>query len=201
MNLRILSTVTTGLSVALLALLLLRGCDKPETAPQDEKEWRTMVDSLNREISDRDRVIREVREKRALDSIENNRVTSGLVMRNKALFKKLKEAETKVLESAEFDRYVELVDSTIAVKDSLYNHEVERRLSEESSFRYEIDELGKKNVQQVQLSEEYEARVEQLVKQNVRLEKRLERKKKGTRIWAGIALGLGAAVGVLSLTE
>ena len=193
--------ISTFVAVFAVALLLLRGCDKPETAPQDETEWRTVVDSLNREISDRDRVIREVREKRALDSIENNRVTSGLVMRNKALFKKLKEAETKVPESAEFDRYVELVDSTIAVKDSLYNHEVERRLSEESSFRYEIDELGKKNVQQVQLSEEYRNRAESSERKLARSEKRLERKRKFNHVLLGVTGGLVAVVTVMSLSQ
>ena len=205
MNLRLLSTVTTGLSVALLALLLLRGCDKPETAPKDETEWRTVVDSLNREISDRDRAILNVRQKRAVDSLENLRVTTGLKKREAALVAKLKEAKADIQEIADsipkVARYVHLTDSTIAVKDSLYNHEVERRLSEESSFRYEIDELGKKNVQQVQLSEEYKARAESSERKLQRSEKRLERKKLGNRILLGVAAGLGAAVAVMSLSQ
>lgn len=199
MNLRILSTVTTGLSVALLALLLLRGCDKPVTAP-DNTNYR-VEDSLKREISNRDRVILNVRQKRAVDSLENLRVLNGLQMRNKAMSEKLKVVEAKVPESAEFDRYVELVDSTFAVKDSLYAQAVNHSVALDSLYRIEVAALAAKNVLQQEVSEEYRNRVEQLANQNVRLEKRLERKKRGNRIWAGIALGLGAAVGVLSLSQ
>lgn len=205
MNWRLYTTVLSGACGALLALLLLRGCDKPVTAPQDETEWRIVVDSLNREISDRDRAILNVRQKRAVDSLENLRVTTGLKRREAALMVKLKEAKADIKEIADsipkVAKYVHLTDSTIAVKDSLYNHEVERRLSEESSFRYEIDELGKKNVQQVQLSEEYKARAESSERKLQRSEKRLDRKRKFNHVLLGIVGGLAASTTILILTE
>lgn len=194
-----------ALCVFFAIMWLTKSCDKPVTKPDDGVAWRDRVTQLQAQIATRDTLIKQIRQKRGIDSLENLRVSSGLKQRESALVRKLKQANADIKEIADsipkVARYVSLADSTIAVKDSLYRQAVNHQIAAELSFRSEIAALADKNVKEVEKNAEYEAHVAQLGKENQRLGKRLERKKRGNRILLGVSAGLLTAVGVMSLTD
>lgn len=197
--------ISTGVAVLFMVLFFSKSCDRPVTKPNDGVAWRLRVDSLNRLISNRDTAILHVRKKKALDSIQNLEAVNRLKMRDASLVRRLKEANADIQVIADslpkVRRYVELADSTIAVKDSLYTQAVNHTIALEQFYKLETAALAQKNVIQVQLSDQYKARVDELGKENARLGKKLERKRKFSNVLLGISGGLAAAVTVMSLTE
>lgn len=197
--------ISTGVAVLFMVLFFTKSCDRPVTKPDDGVAWRLRVDSLSRLISNRDTAILHVRQKKALDSIQNLEAVNRLKIREASLVRKLKEANADIQEIADslpkVRRYVELADSTIAVKDSLYIQAVNHTIALEQFYKLETAALAQKNVIQVQLSDQYKARVDELGKENARLGKKLERKKVGNRILLGVSAGLLTAVGVMALTN
>lgn len=205
MNLRILSTVTTGLSVALLALLLLRGCDKPETAPQDETLWRVKVEQREAVIREKDSVIASLNSLRRTEKIRH---TSDSIKQTKAIagiFKRYSEALKEVQQisdsSGRIERYVSVTDSLLSAKDSLYASEVNHRIALEQLHSFEMAAMAKKNILQVEVSEEYRNRAEISERKLARLERRFERKRKFNHVLLGIVGGLAASTTILILTE
>jgi hypothetical protein len=193
-----------GLAVLFCVLWLTRGCDKPDTKP-DATPWRERVDTLEAQIRERDSLIQEIREKRTSDSLEHLRVTTGLKSREAALVRKLKEANADIQVIADslpkVARYIQLADSTIAVKDSLYTQEVNHGISTEALYKSEIAQLAATNVHQQQISSILETKVMGLESENSKLSKKVERKKTGNRLLLGIAGGLAAAVTILTLSQ
>jgi hypothetical protein len=204
MNLRLLSIISTSVAVFAIVMLLTRGCDKP-TTPPDATPWRERVETLDAQIRERDSIIQEIREKRHIDSLEHSRAVSGLKMREVALVRKLKAANADIQVIADslpkVARYIELADSTIAVKDSLYTQQVNHGISTEALYKSEIAAMADKYVKQVQVSEELTTAVTELTNENGKLSRKLERKRTGNKILAGVAAGLGAALGVIILTS
>jgi hypothetical protein len=204
MNLRLLSVISTSVAVFAIVMLLSRGCDKPKTLP-DTTPWRERVESLEAQMRDRDSLIQEIIEKRTSDSLEHSRVTTGLKMRETALVRKLKAANADIQVIADslpkVARYIELADSTIAVKDSLYTQEVNHGISTESLYKSEIAAMADKYVKQVQVSEELTTVVTDLTTENSKLSKKLERKTRFNRVLIGVGAGLAAAIGVMTLTN
>lgn len=205
MNWRLSTTILSGLAVFFLIMWLSNSCDKPTEKPQDEILWRERVEQREAVIREKDSIIATITKDRQIQARKHDSVSSSLKQRELALIRKLKEANADIQVIADslpkVARYIELADSTIATKDSIYHRELNHRFMMEKSYQFEIAAIGEKHVQQVAISEEYAARVEQLSKQNVRLEKRLERKKRGNRILLGVAAGLGAAIAVMSLSQ
>lgn len=205
MNLRLLSTVTTGLSVALLVLLLLRGCDKPVTAPQDETLWRVKVEQREAVIREKDSVISSLN---SLRSAEKIRHTSDSIKQTKAIagiFKRYSDACKEVQQlsdsSGRIERYVSVTDSLLSAKDSLYTSEVNHRIALEQLHSFEMAAMAKKNILQVEISEEYRNRAEISERKLARSEKRLERKKVWNTIWKSTTAAFVAVSTVLILTE
>jgi phage protein D len=204
MNLKLLSVISTSVAVFAIVMLLSRGCDKPNTLP-DTTPWRERVESLEAQIRDRDSLIQEIIEKRHTDSVEHLRVTTGLKSREAALVRKLKAANADIQVIADslpkVARYIELADSTIAVKDSLYTREVNHGISTEALYKSEIAAMADKYVKQVQVSEELTTVVTDLTNENSKLSKKLERKTRFNRVLIGVGAGLAAAIGILTLTQ
>jgi hypothetical protein len=207
MNLKLLSVISTSVAVFAIVMLLTRGCDKPETQPEDGR-----IALLNRSIQRANDIIRAqedtiiaIRKERQTDSLKHLEVTKGLKMREVALVRKLKAANADIQVIADslpkVARYIELADSTIAVKDSLYTQEVNHGISTEALYKSEIAAMADKYVKQVQVSEELTTVVTDLTNENSKLERKLTRKKTGNRLLLGIAGGLAAAIGVMTLTN
>lgn len=204
-NLRILSVVTTGLSVALIVILLTRGCDKPTEKPQDETLWRDVVEKREAVIREKDSIIATIVKERQLDSLKHDRAVTSLKQREFTLIRKLKAANADIQVISDslprVKRYVDLADSTIAIKDSLYTQAVNHSIALDSLYRIEVAALGQKNVAQQAVNEEYKARVVSLENKLSRSEKRLDRKKKFNRVLLGVSGGLAAAIAVMTLTN
>jgi hypothetical protein len=204
MNLKLLSVISTIVAVFAIVMLLSRGCDKPKTLP-DATPWRERVETLETQIRYRDSLIQEIIEKRHLDSLEHSRAVSGLKMREVALVRKLKAANADIQVIADslpkVARYIELADSTIAVKDSLYTREVNHGISTEALYKSEIAAMADKYVKQVQVSEELTTVVTDLTNENSKLSKKLERKTRFNRVLLGVVGGLGAAIAVITLSQ
>lgn len=205
MTTRLLSILSSSLAVFFAVMWLSRGCDKPTEKPQDETLWRERVEQREAVIREKDSIIAAIVKERHLDSLKHDRAVAGLKTREATLIRKLKAANSDIQTIADslprVKRYIELADSTIATKDSIYSQELNHRFMMEKSYRFELAQMADKHLNQEQISKTLETRVIALEKQNADLTKKLERKKRGNRIWAGIALGLGAAIGVMSLSQ
>lgn len=205
MNLRILSIVTTGLAVLFLVLLLTRGCDSPTTPPSDSQLWREKVAMREAVIKEKDSIIAAISEKRELETSEHLRVTTGLKQREAALVRKLKEANADIKVIADslprVARYIELADSTIAVKDSLYIRELNHSLATEALYKSEIAAMGEKYLSEQQKSAELVTTVTDLESQNGKLSKQLKRKQGWNNFWKGLAAGAIAAGTVVIITS
>jgi hypothetical protein len=197
--------LSTGLAVFFMVLWFTGSCDKPTTKPSDNELWRQKVTALTATIDEKDSIIQAISQKRHIDSVKHLKVTTGLQMREKALVAKLKAANADIKEIADslpkVKRYVELADSTIAVKDSLYMNEVHHNFMNEKSYQKQIAEMGEKNVQQIQISNKLTTVVTDLEDKNFKLARKLERKKTGNRILLGIGGGLAAALAIITLTQ
>jgi hypothetical protein len=197
--------ISTGLAVFFAVMWLTGSCDKPVTRPSDNELWRQKVTALNATIDVKDSIIQAISQKRHIDSVKHLKVTTGLQMREKALVAKLKAANADIKEISDslpkVKRYVELADSTIAVKDSLYMNEVHHNFMNEKSYQKQIAEMGEKNVQQIQISNKLTTVVTDLEDKNFKLARKLERKKTGNRILLGIGGGLAAALAIITLTQ
>lgn len=205
MNYHLLTTILSGACVALLVMLLTRGCDKPSTPPSDDTLWREKLQQANKVIAEQAEVIAAVQASRndekiryTSDSLKQVRVVAGI-------FKRYSEAKQEVQQitdsTGRIAAYVSVTDSLLQAKDSIYKQEVGHRLALEKLHNVEVAAMAARNVQQVEFNQEYAERVNQLTAKNARLERRLERKKLGNRIWAGVALGLGAALGLIITTQ
>jgi hypothetical protein len=184
--------ISTGLAVFFAVMWLTGSCDKPVTRPSDNELWRQKVTALNATIDVKDSIIQAISQKRHIDSVKHLKVTTGLQMREKALVAKLKAANADIKEISDslpkVKRYVELADSTIAVKDSLYMNEVHHNFMNEKSY-------------QKQISNKLTTVVTDLEDKNFKLARKLERKKTGNRILLGIGGGLAAALAIITLTQ
>lgn len=193
------------LCVFFAVMWLTKSCDKPVTPTDNGIAWRLHIDSLNRIISNRDTVILHVRQKKALDSVKNLEAVNRLKMREASLVRRLKAANADIQVIADsvpkVRRYVELADSTIAVKDSLYTQAVNHTIALEQFYKLETAALAQKNVIQVKISDDLMTRVTDLKNQNGKLAKRLERKKGWNNFWKGLAGGTAAAAAVVILSN
>lgn len=205
MTTRLLSIISTGIAVCLAVILMLKSCDKPETAPQDETLWRVKVEQREAVIREKDSVIASLN---SLRSAEKIRHTSDSVKRTKAMagiFKRYSDARNEVQQLSDstgrIGRYVSVTDSLISAKDSLYTSEVNHRIALEQLHSFEMAAMAKKNILQVEISEEYRNRAESSERKLQRSEKRLERKRKFNHVLLGIVGGLAASTTILILTE
>lgn len=199
-------TVVAISGAVFFAVLWMTGsCDKPNTPASDETEWRQRVVQLQYQIQERDSLIATIREKRSVDSLKHLLASNELKSREAALVRKLKAANADIQVIADslpkVARYIELADSTIQIKDSLYIQQVNYGIATEALYRSEIAALATKNIQQVQVSQLLETKVTDLTNQNTKLARKLERKRTGARILGGVAAGLGAALGIVILTS
>lgn len=205
MNLRILSIVTSGLSVFFLVLLLTRGCDKPTTRPDDNELWRERVRQRDEVIRVKDSIIAAITQKRTVDEAKFAKTETALQGQIKAKDKSLAQARQDIAEFRtqlpQVETFVVKADSAIAVRDSLINAIGMRMRAAEWSYKEELRVMGERNVVQVQISNELTTKVTDLTDKNYKLARRLERKKTGNRILLGIAGGLGAAIAVMTLTN
>lgn len=197
--------ISTFVAVFAVALLLLRGCDKPVTAPQDETLWRVKVEQREAVIREKDSVIASLN---SLRSAEKIRHTSDSIKQTKAMagiFKRYSDARNEVQQLSDstgrIGRYVSVTDSLISAKDSLYTSEVNHRIALEQLHSFEMAAMAKKNILQVEISEEYKARAEISERKLQRSEKRLERKKVWNTIWKSTTAAFVAVTTVLILTE
>lgn len=207
MNPRLLSILSTSAAVALL-VLYIQECARPKVNNAIEEEnyaLKERIITLNGRLAALDTSLLIVRNKKLLDSLSNLEAVKRLTMRETVLVQRLKAANadiTVIMDSLpRVRRYVELADSTISVKDSLYAQAVSHSIALDSLYRIEISALGSKNVIQKQINTLLETKVSDLEAQKAKVEKKLERKRKGNRLLAGIAAGLGAAVAVMALTN
>lgn len=205
MNWRLSTTILSGLAVFFLIMWITKGCDKPTTPPEDTELWREKVAQREGVIKTKDSIIASLQASRndekiryTSDSLKQVEVVSGI-------FKRYSEAKQEVQQitdsTGRIAAYVSVTDSLLQAKDSLYRQEVGHRLALEKLHNVEVAAMAARNVQQVELSQEYAARVASLENKLQRSEKRLERKKLGNKILLGVAAGLGAAVTVMSLSK
>lgn len=197
--------ISTGAAVFFCVLWLTGSCDKPQTPPSDNELWREKVAAREAVIREKDSIIATIVKERQTDSLRHERLTSSLKQRELALVRKLKEANADIQVIADslpkVARYIELADSTIAVKDSLYTVERNHGIATEALYKSEIAQMAARHMHQEKISSILETKIMELQDQNGKLSKRLERKKKGNRLLGGIALGLGAALGLIIATQ
>lgn len=205
MNFRLISILLSGSCVALIVILLTRGCDNPSTPPSDDTLWREKLEQANKVIAEQAEVIAAVQASRNDEKI---RYTSDSLKQVKVvarIFKRYSEAKQEVQQitdsTGRIAAYVSVTDSLLQAKDSLYRQEVGHRLALEKLHNVEVAAMAARNVQQVELNQEYAARVASLENKLQRSEKRLDRKKLGNKILLGVAAGLGAAVTVMGLSQ
>lgn len=200
-----LPVISTAVAVFAIVMWLGKCEDYPKTKPEDTTLWRNKVEQLQEVIQEKDVIIAQITAKRDSVNALHSREVSGLQMREKALVRKLKEANADIQVIADslpkVARYIELADSTIAVKDSLYTVERNHGIATEALYKSEIAQMAARHLHQEKISSILEMRVMELQDQNGKLSKRLERKKKGNRLLGGIALGLGAALGLIIATQ
>lgn len=205
MNLRILSIITSGLSVFFLVLLLTRGCDKPTTKPDDNELWRERVRQRDEVIRVKDSIIAAITQKRTVDEAKFAKTETALQGQIKAKDKSLAQARQDIAEFRtqlpQVETFVVKADSAIAVRDSLINAMGMRMRAAEWSYKEELRVMGERNVVQRQVSELQATKIIDLESRNDKLSKRLERKKKFNRVLGGVALGLGAALGLIIATQ
>lgn len=205
MKSRLLSILSSGLAVFFLIMWITKGCDKPTEKPQDEILWRERVEQREAVIREKDSIIATITKDREIQARKHDSVSSSLKQRELALIRKLKEANADIQVIADslpkVARYIELADSTIATKDSIYHRELNHRFMMEKSYQFEIAQLGDKHVKQVEISKVLETKVIDLQNDNDKLERKLERKKRGNRLLGGIAAGMAAAIAVITLSQ
>lgn len=205
MNWRLSTTILSGLAVFFLIMWITKSCDKPTEKPQDEILWRERVEQREAVIREKDSIIATITKDREIQARKHDSVSSSLKQRELALIRKLKEANADIQVIADslpkVARYIELADSTIATKDSIYHRELNHRFMMEKSYQFEIAQLADKHVKQVEISKLLETKVIDLQNDNDKLERKLERKKRGNRLLTGIAAGMAAAIAVITLTQ
>ncbi len=205
MKIDLLKPALAGAAVLFCTLWLLKGCDKPVTKPDDGGAWRDSVQVLKNKLTEKDSLISQIQARRSAEikkaqkdssrlSIENRRLSVGY-SRSKRQVQELQDSTGRI------QAYVAVTDSLLNAKDSLYYQEVGHRIALEQLYKVEIATLADKNVIQVQLSEQYTARVDELGKENQRLGNKLERKKRGNRLLLGVSAGLAAALGVIIIAQ
>lgn len=204
MNLKLLSIISTSVAVFAIVLLLTHGCDSPDTPP-DATPWRERVESLTKQNEIKDaridslqRLITTLKKERTSDSSRLTKVATVNFNRYKQAV-----AEVQHLRDSfpQVNTLILAADSALSTKDSLYAQEVAHRIGLEKLYQIEVATLAEKNVHQQQISSILETKVLGLEDQNSKLAKRLERKNKGNRLLGGIALGLGAALGLIIATQ
>lgn len=205
MNFRLISILLSGACVALLVMLLTRGCDKPVTPPSDDTLWRDKLEQANKVIAEQAEVIAAVQASRNDEKIRYTSDSLKQVEVVARIFKRYSEAKQEVQQitdsTGRIAAYVSVTDSLLQAKDSLYRQEVGHRLALEKLHNVEVAAMAARNVQQVELNQEYEARIDALERKSARLEKRFERKRKFNHVLLGIVGGLAASTTVLILAE
>lgn len=205
MNLRILSIITSGLSVFFLVLLLTRGCDKPTSKPDDNELWRERVRQRDEVIRVKDSIIAAITQKRTVDEAKFAKTETALQGQIKAKDKSLAQARQDIAkfrtQIPQVETFVVKADSAIAVRDSLINAMGMRMRAAEWSYKEELRVMGERNVVQRQVSELQATKIIDLESRNDKLTRKLERKKKFNRVLLGVAGGLGAAIAVMTLTN
>lgn len=207
MNTRLLSIISTGMAVFFAVLLFTRSCDPP-TTPPDDPEKRELLDRVAELEEDIQLTKDSLRQNEALQEAQRVRYTSdtlSLNRENRRLCVRYNEAKAQVQQlsdtSGRIAAYVHVSDSLLAVKDSTIAVERNNAMVAGKLWQMEVGLIGEKYIKQVEISNEYKARAESLEKKTARLEKRLERKRKGNRILLGVAGGLAAVTTLLIIAE
>lgn len=197
--------ILAGAAVLFCTLWLLKGCDKPVTKPDDGVAWRDSVQVLKNKLILKDSLISQIQARRDTEIKKAKQDSSRLSIENKRLSVGYSRSKQQVQElqdsTGRISAYVSVTDSLLNAKDSLYYQEVGHRIALEQLYKVEIATLADKNVIQVQLNEQYAARVDELVKENARLGKKLERNRKFNNGLLGISGGLAAALGVIIIAQ
>lgn len=205
MNWRLSTTILSGVCVALLVMLLTRGCDKPSTPPSDDTLWRDKLEQANKVIAEQAEVIAAVQASRNDEKIRYTSDSLKQVEVVARIFKRYSEAKQEVRQITDstgcIAAYVSVTDSLLQAKDSLYRQEVGHRLALEKLHNVEVAAMAARHVQVVELNQEYAARVASLENKNARLEKRLARKQVWNNVWKGTTAGAVTVTTILILSQ
>lgn len=200
--------IVTASLMTLFFILYLQECSKPdvddsvETENHALKERVAVLESGIKLVNDS---LKQIQAARAIEvsrhTQDSTRQSNQIARLSRGYTKAKQEVQQLQDSSGRIGTYIAASDSLLEAKDSIYRQEVSHRMALELSYKVEIATLGERHVKQVQVSEEYKARTEQLSRQNERLTRRLERKRKFNGVLLGVAGGLAAAVTVMALTE
>lgn len=197
--------ISTFVAVFAMVLLFTRSCDPPATPPEDDNLWREKVAMREQVIQTKDSIIASLQALRDEQKIDYRKDSARLERKAAAIFKRYSEAKAQVQQLSDttgrIAEYVSISDSLLAVKDSTIAVERNNAMVAGKLWQMEVGLIGEKYMQQVEISNEYKARVDQLSGKVGRLEKRLERKRKFNRILLGVAGGLAAVTTLLIIAE
>lgn len=197
-----------ALAAVLFFVLYLHQCSQPR--PDDSIEYENIalkerVVVLNAAIQKAGDSLKALQALRDTQRKAYEKDSTILVKQSAALSRRYQTARTRILEledsTGRIAAFTNTSDSLIAVKDSTIAVERNARMAEGKLHYQELAVLADRNVKQIQISDEYAARVSALESKLTRSEKRLERKRKANGVWKGLALGLGAATAVLILAK
>ena len=203
MSHRAIQTIGTGLTI-LFAILWLHQCSKPVPKP-DDTAYMERISALEKQVQSKDSLISDIQAIRDTQTKAYRSDSSRLSIENRRLSVANSALKRRVLELPDtfgiISAYVASTDSLLGVKDSVIAVERNTRLASDKLYQVEIAALAQKNVLQIEISQEYATRIAQLTDKNLRLEKRLERKRKFQGVLLGIAGGLGAALAITIATK
>jgi len=195
-------------AAVLFLILYVQECSRPKvdnSVEQENAAMKTRIAELETGLQEANDSLTQINALRSIENKNAQRDSSRLSIENRRLSVGYSMAKHDIEHLRDslpaLNRYVEAADSLISAKDSLYSAEVRHRMALEELYKSETAALAQKNVIQVQLSEKYAARVDELGKENQRLGKRLERKRKFNNMLLGISGGLLTAVGIMALTN
>lgn len=196
--------ISTFVAVLAIVLLFTRSCDPPTTPPEDDN-LREKVTQREQVIVEKDSIIASLQALRDEQRVRYTSDSLKLSRENRRLSVRYSEAKAQVQQLSDttgrISAYVHASDSLLAVKDSTIAVERNNAMVAGKLWQMEVSEIGAKYVEQLAISEDFKGRVESLEKRSARLEKRLERKRKGNRILLGVAGGLAAVTTLLIIAE
>lgn len=207
MKIDLLKPILAGAAVLFL-ILYVQECSRPKvdnSVEQENAAMKTRIAELETGLQEANDSLTQINALRSIENKKAQRDSSRLSIENRRLsvgYSRSKQQVQEIQDSTgRISEFVAVTDSLLNAKDSLYYQEVGHRFAMEHLYKVEIATLADKNLIQVQLNEQYAARVDQLTNQNERLSKRLERKRKFSNVLLGISGGLLTAVGVMALTN